>query len=344
MEVPFKIFLFFLFLIPSTTSASKLTNRDLPLDPIYFQKPITDQRQLEEFLLSNANIGKAEIHVCLSLPPPSNQTDRVKRQDDPVVSSPEPEITSPAPKATEIETTKKPPPPPPVQDDTPWWAVGSCHNNYTVKTIILEVTLAKKFLILKVIDMFDAAWPSLHTLVRSQRFILINWPIVLGPGSDSVYMKVVDVPKDLTDVQGVLLSFREGNSAQDNEDDRYWYYHFEQMADAMESRAIKPIPVKIVAFNGLYLTRSSASDLSNCTRATGFFHYLNDKDTVRLNALDYKRRLADYEMTKKYNIWAISEFVPPDFNSAAGGWVNWRVAQCLMVLGSWGLSKLFEKN
>lgn len=327
-----------------------LNEQGLPKDPIFFQKAITESRQFEDFLLSNANIGRAEVELCLNVlapdrprpPPPtagpeidgqrtddptatsqasSSSTNRAKQwrqQGNPSTETPEYDMTTATPHGVEEQHS---------------WAVGSCSNNYSVQNVIEEVTAAQKFLILKITEMVDEAWPYLHKLVAKRRFIILNWPIVMGPGSDVAYMDVVDVPRRLRDVHGVLLSYREGTSTQDNEDDRYWYYHFEQMAAALESSPLKDVPIKLVAFNGLYLTRSTASDLGNCSRATGFLHYLNDKDTVRLNSHLYKRRIESYRMISRYNIWAISEYISPNFNSAGeeGDGVLWRGLWLVLV-------------
>lgn len=307
-------YLFLLQILRPTHSSDSTNEYSLPTDPIFFQKPITDHRQFEDFLLSNANIGRAEIEVCLHIYAPPKKNEALQEALHPNYQSENGEASP----TTEDESVSMWTPHG-VQEN-PSWVVGNCNNNYSLKAAIQEVTAAKKFLILKVVEMFDIAWPYLHDLVRKKKFILINWPIIMGPGSDPAYMKAVQVPADLSDVHGVLLSFREGASMQDHEDDRYWYYHYEQMAAAIESAPLVKVPVKLVAFNGLYLTRSSASDISNCTVATGFFHYLNDKDTVRLNSKAYKRKLEAYSMIHRYNIWAISEFISPDFNTGKRRW------------------------
>lgn len=306
-------YLFLLHILRPTDSSDSINEYNLPTDPIFFQKSITDHRQFEDFLLSNANIGRADIQVCLHIYAPPKKTEALNE----LRSNPRSENTDLGTTAEDVFVSAWTPHG--VQEN-PSWVVGNCNNNYSLETAIQEVTAAKKFLILRVVEMFDIAWPYLHNLVKKKKFILINWPIIMGPGSDSAYMKVVQVPADLSGVQGVLLSYREGTSMQDHEDDRYWYYHYEQMAAAIESTPLVQIPVKLVAFNGLYLTRSSASDISNCTRATGFFHYLNDKDTVRLNSRAYKRRIEAYSMIHRYNIWAISEFISPDFNTGGKRW------------------------
>lgn len=199
------------------------------------------------------------------------------------------------------------------------WVVGSCSNNYSVKDVIDGTTTAKKYLILKLSELYEATWPYLHRSVHRKRFILLQWPMVVGPGSEASALNSMYMPIDLSGIQGIVLSYLEGTTMQDNEDDRYWYYHYEQMGVVLDADAMRTVPVKLVAFNGLYLTRSTAPDMANCTHANGFYHYLNDKDTVRLNARAYKRRIEAYSMINRYNIWAISEFISPDFNMGNRG-------------------------
>lgn len=309
----------------------------MPKEPIFFQKLISDPHRFEDFIVSNANIGRADVQACLSVIKPYTGS--------PTPPTPTPPVTTPPPIPDDLITSTVTPNPSPgfrareieeleraaTTDDrvtngveeTAHWVVGDCANNYAVQDVIDGATTAKKYLILKMSGIYEFTWPFIHKLAKHKRFILLQWPIVVGPASDADFD--IHVPSEVEGLQKVVLTFLEGTNMQDNEDDRYWYYHYEQMGAVMNMAPINTIPVKLIAFNGLYLTRSTAPDLANCSLATGFLHYLNDKDTVRLNARAYKRRIEAYRMNNRYNIWGISEFISPDFNS---GWKNG---------GQWGM-------
>lgn len=325
MDPPIRKFLCFLILSPQFLSNIQFAH-GMPKEPIFFQKPITNPHRFDDFLVSNANIGQADVQACISvITPPYTGS-----------STSSTSIPPPLPTEKDIKTSTASPPPSgrfkvrALEDDetkattddgivtngveeTVQWVVGDCDNNYAVQDVIDGATTAKKYLILKMSGIYEYTWPFLLKLAKKKRYILLQWPIIVGPASEATFD--IHKPGDVEGLQGVVLSFLEGTTMQDNEDDRYWYYHYEQMGAVMLMSPINKIPVKVIAFNGLYLTRSTAPDLANCTFATGFLHYLNDKDTVRLNSRAYKRRIEAYHMIHRYNIWGISEFISPDFNS-----------------------------
>lgn len=347
MDFRIKIFLCLLILTPSNIQLV----HGMPKEPIFFQKLITDPHRFDDFLVSNANIGRADVQACISVIP--------SYTGSPTTSTPTPSaepVTTPPPIPEDATTSTVTPSPSgrfrarAIEDgereattdddivtsgveETAQWVVGDCANNYEVQDVIYGATTAKKYLILKISGIYEFTWPFIHKLVKNKRFILLQWPIVVGPASEANFD--IHVPSEVEGLHKVVLTFLEGTTMQDNEDDRYWYYHYEQMGAVMNMPPINTIPVKLIAFNGLYLTRSTAPDLANCSFATGFLHYLNDKDTVRLNPRAYKRRIQAYNMINRYNIWGISEFISPDFSSGRknGGytgvmvivvaWVSW---------------------
>lgn len=271
----------------------------LPQEPIFFHKPISDPILFKDFLGSNANIGRAELNFCTLIthlkPWHPNSTTTTPSTDQTEPSTPSPDVL-----------------------ELNFWTLGDCNNNFTLHSAVQQVSKVRKFLILKLDELYEDTWPGLLAVIQQRPFILVQWPIVAGPGPDSMVWEPVKLPADLRGLQGVVLGFLEGSASVDNYDDRYWYYHFDQMASRMDSAPLDVVPTKLVAFNGLYLTRSTAPDIGNCSRATGFLHYLNPRDTVRLNVNSYRRRIEVYGMRGRYNVWAISEFYSPNFRSRAG--------------------------
>lgn len=276
----------------------------LPREPIFFHKLITDPNLFDDFLASNANMGRAELNFCTlitHLKPWTNSTS----------TSTQSPVTDPFTPTTE---------PSPVLELT-FWTVGDCNNNFTVTSAVQRVAQSKaeKFLILQLNELHGNTWRGLLAVVRNRPFILVQWPVVAGPGPDSMVLEPLRLPtEDLRGLAGVVLAFLEGSASVDNYDDRYWYYHYDQMATHLDSAPLQVVPTKLVAFNGLYLTRSTAPDIGNCSRATGFLHYLNPRDTVRLNVNAYRRKIEMYGMRRRFNVWAISEFYSPNFKGTAG--------------------------
>lgn len=293
----FFLFLLFLPLALAATSTTPKPVDSLPEEPIYFHKPITNRRTFNDFLLSNANVGRADLFFCVVITPLVSITPPV---------DPEEFVLSGLNFDAVVE-----PLPTPLQRQ--FWSVGGCETNFSVAETVAEVTKAQKLLVLRVADVFPESWQLLHPRVKGKRFVFLQFAAVLGPGPDSLDAAPLKLPADLTGVAGVVLGFVEGGSSEDNADDRYWFYHFEQMAAHLAVPPLDVVPVKVVALNGLYLTRSTVQDIGNCSQATGFLHYLNPRDTVRLNVYSYRKRIELYKFLGRYNIWAISDFYSPNF-------------------------------
>lgn len=282
----------------------------LPVDPKFFQNLVRDRDTFDNFLLSNANIGRAQVNCCRPPKPPN-----------PNITSPPPQPTEePAPEQRNMEKE-------PItesaaiffQDKTttipsPYWVVGECLNDFRVADVIRRVVGGGKVIMLWVNDLCDDEWDVLYNQVVEQKSILIYWNIATGPGVGSFDVSPMKVPENAAGLPGVVLGFLEGTSVADNEDDRYWDYHFDQMAALMSTYPLSNITTKLIAFNGLYLARSLAETIGNCSKATGFFHYINNKDMVRLLPRYYQRRLEAFGFRSAYNIWGVSEFFAPDFS------------------------------
>lgn len=270
----------------------------LPEDPIFFQALIRDRATFDNFLLSNANIGRAQVTCCRPPKPPN-----------PNITGPPAEPTkNPVSEAIFFSAPTLPP---------PYWVVGDCLNDFRATDVIRRVIGAGKVIMLWVTDLCDNEWDVLYNQVNELSSVLIYWNIAIGPGVGAFDLMPLQVPENAAGLQGVVLGFLEGISVSDNEDDRYWDYHFEQMATLMNKYPLANITTKLISFNGLYLARSLANSIENCTQADGFFHYINSKDMIRLMPRYYRQKLESYGFQKAYNIWGVTEFFAPDFSRAS---------------------------
>lgn len=275
----------------------------LPDDPIFFQNLILDRPIFDNFLISYANLARAPVKCCLPpMPPNPNIT------GPPMPSTDNGENDTMLFKSLDFYQSSIPP---------AFWVVGDCSNDFQVEEVIRRVIGARKYIMLWVNELCDTFWDILYDQVKEKPSILIYWNIASGPGVGSPDLMPLTVPENTIGLETVVLGFLEGLAIDDNDDDRYWDYHFDQMFNLMSTYPLTNITTKLVAFNGLYLSRSLAETVGNCSQANGYFHYINNKDIIRLMPRFYRQKLEQYGFKKTYNIWGVSEFFRPDFKGAS---------------------------